>query len=77
MKYYNSDFATECVHLRRCPLTAAEAHNKLICLCELEQRFDPNANILYVLPLSKRRKRLVNMFWAFRNTEQKIKAVTI
>ena len=77
MKYYNSNFTTECVHLSRCPLNAQEAHNKLVCLCELEQKFDPNANRLYVAPLSKRRERLVNMFWAFAHAEQNKGAATI
>lgn len=77
MKYNKSNFATECVHLRRCPLTAQEAYNKLVCLCELEQRFDTNANRLYVAPLSNRRERLIKMFWAFTHAEQNKGAATI
>lgn len=77
MKYYKSDFLTENLHLRTAPKTAQEVYNKLACLCELEQQRDPNANRLYVAPLSKRRERLVNMFWAFTHAEQNKGAATI
>ena len=77
MKYYNSDFMTEWKHLHRCPINAQEAHNKLVCLCKLEQIYNPNVNKFYVAPLSKRRERLVKMFWGFRKTEQNGEAATI
>lgn len=70
MKYQNSDFLTENVHLRSTPQNAKQAYNKIVCLCEQETRRDPRANRLYVAPLSKRRNRLVKMYWAFRNREQ-------
>ena len=70
MKYHNSDFLHEAVFLRRTPTNRIEAYNKLLCLCELEKRFDPNANSFYVRPLSKRRERLVRMYWAFRKQEE-------
>lgn len=70
MKYQNSDFLTENVHLRSTPQNAKQAYNKIVCLCEQETRRDPRANRLYVAPLSKRRNRLVKMYWAFRKAEQ-------
>lgn len=71
MKYQNSDFLTENVHLRSTPQNAKQAYNKIVCLCEQETRRDPRANKMYVATLSKRRERLVKMYWAFRNREQK------
>lgn len=71
MKYQNSDFLTENVHLRSTPQNAKQAYNKIVCLCEQETRRDPRANRLYVAPLSKRRNRLVKMYWAFRKAEQR------
>lgn len=70
MNYVKSDFLSENLRLRRTPTTAQEAYNKLVCLCQLEQRRDPNANRLYVKPLSKRRERIVRMYWAFRYAEK-------
>lgn len=70
MKYQNSHFLPENVHLRRTPQNAEQTYNKLVCLCEQEEMRDPCANRLYVHPLSKRRNRLVKMFWAFRKIEQ-------
>lgn len=70
MKYYNSDFQGENLRLRRTPTNSKEAYNKLVCLCELEKRRDPSASMFYVRPLSKRRKRLVRMYWAFRHSEE-------
>lgn len=75
MKYQNSDFLTENVHLRSTPQNAKQAYNKIVCLCEQETRRDPRANRLYVAPLSKRRNRLVKMYWAFRKAEQNNKEV--
>ena len=76
MKYFNgSDFLYENLILRRCPQTARQAYNKLVCLQELELRRDPVARQEQIDPLSrrmiprppsKRRKRLVRMYWAFR-----------
>lgn len=71
MKYQNSDFLTENVHLWSTPQNAKQAYNKIVCLCEQETRRDPRANRLYVAPLSKRRNRLVKMYWAFRKAEQR------
>ena len=71
MKYLNSNFLTENVHLRHTPENAEQAYNKIVCLCEQEERRDPRANKMYVATLSKRRERLVKMYWAFRNREQK------
>lgn len=65
MNYVKSDFLSESLCLRNTPTTAQEAYNKLVCLCQLEQRRDPNANRFYVKPLSKRRTRIVKIFWAF------------
>lgn len=70
MKYQNSDFLTENVHLRSTPQNAKQAFNKIVCLCEQETRRNPRANRLYVAPLSNRRNRLVKMYWAFRKAEQ-------
>lgn len=73
MKYQNSDFLTENIHLRSTPQNAKQAYNKIVCLREQETRRDPRANRLYVAPLSKRRNRLVKMYWAFRKAEQRNK----
>lgn len=70
MKYQNSDFLTENVHLRSTPQNAKQAYNKIVCLCEQEERRDPRANRMYVKTFSKRMERLVKMYWAFRNREQ-------
>ena len=74
MKYKNSDFLSENLRLRRMPQSAEQAYNKIVCLCENEQRRHPNANRLYGAPLSKRRERLVKMYWAFQRTEQNRKS---
>lgn len=70
MKYQNSCFSVEAVHIKRTPQTANETYNKLCCLIELEQMFGPRAKRMIHPPLSKRRNRLVKMYWAFRKTEQ-------
>lgn len=70
MKYLNSNFLTENVHLRSTPQNAKQAYNKIVCLCEQEERRDPRANRMYVKTFSKRMERLVKMYWAFRNREQ-------
>lgn len=70
MKYHgNTDFVSENLHLRRTPQNATEAYNKLVCLMQLEQQRDLNANRFYVKPLSKRRERLTRMYWAYRRME--------
>lgn len=71
MKYQNSDFLTENVHLRSTPQNAKQAYNKIVCLCEQEDRRDPRANRMYVKTFSKRMERLVKMYWAFRKAEQR------
>lgn len=70
MNYVKSDFPSECLRLRRIPTTAQEAHNKLVCLHQLEQRRGPNADRLLSKPYSKRRERIVRMYWAFRYAEK-------
>ena len=69
MRYRNSDFLGENLRLHRTPANSQEAYNKLVCLCELETRRDPRANRFYVRPLSKRRERIVKMYWAFKKRE--------
>ena len=76
MKYFNgSDFLYENLILRRCPKTARQAYNKLVCLRELEQRLDPLGKWerddplqrrMISRPFSKRRIRMIRMYWAFR-----------
>lgn len=68
MKYQNSSFWTEVLHLRQTPTNSTEAYNKLVCLRELETRRDPAAYGFTVRPMSKRRERLVRMYWAFRRS---------
>lgn len=72
MNYVKSDFLHENLYLHSTPTTAQEAYNKLVCLFQLEQRREPNANRALVNPLSKRRERLVRMYWAFRNMQKEV-----
>lgn len=69
MKYINSNAAREQLYIKQAPRNMQEAYNKLICLMQLERRFDPNANAFTVKKPSKRRERLVKMFWAFKRAE--------
>lgn len=69
MKYYNSDFLAENLRLRSTPNNSMEAYNKLACLMECEERRNPDANRFYVYKMSKRRRRIDKMFWAFRRME--------
>lgn len=82
MKYRNSDFLWENLILRRCPETSEQAYNKLLCLDELAARrdpleklarYDPLQRPMLLRPLSKRRKRIVRMYWAFYNAEKRRK----
>lgn len=66
MKYYGTNFLRENLHLRNTPRNATEAYNKLVCFIQLEQQFDDNANKFYVKPLSKRRKRILRIFDAYK-----------
>ena len=70
MKYHNSDFLRENLRLRRTPANSTEAYNKLLCLRELETRRGPAVCGPSARPLSKRRERLVRMYWAFRHSEE-------
>lgn len=62
------DFLSENLRLRRTPLNALEAYNKLKCLDELQTRRDTR-NTFCPRNYSKRRERLVRMLWAFRKME--------
>ena len=67
MKYYKSDFLAECVRLPRTPLDSQECYNKLVCLAEQEKRRNPNYNSFWGFqPYSKRRNRIVKMYWAYK-----------
>lgn len=66
MKKYN--FADEYLFLHYTPLTAQETYNKLKCLDELQARLDTRGTFC-PRNYSKRRKRLVRMYWAFRKME--------
>lgn len=70
MKYINSDFLHENLIIRRTPVTAAEAYNKLICLQEIEAKHN-NGDMFKMFKPSKRRDRLTKIFWAFRRMEGK------
>ena len=71
MKFKNSDFLYENLILRRTPTNSTEAYNKLVCLRELEARRYPVAYDLTGRPLSKRRERIIRMYWAFRKQEDR------
>lgn len=62
------DFLSENLRLRRMPLNAQEAYNKLKCLDELQATRDTR-NTFCPQNYSKRRERLARMLWAFRNME--------
>lgn len=70
MKYINSDYQGENVLIRRTPQNSKEAYNKLICLVEQAERRDPRENKFISLPLSKRRERILKMYWAFKRMEK-------
>ena len=65
MKYYNSDFGRECLYMPHTPMNTKEAYNKLVCLRERDVRNGKRFN----RKLSKRRERLIRMYWAFRKVE--------
>lgn len=80
MKYHNSDFLWENLILRRCPETAWQAYNKLLCLDELASRrdplekrakYDPLLRPMIPRPWSKRRERIIRMYRAFRSAEKR------
>lgn len=64
MKYHNSDFGRECLYMPHTPMNAKETYNKLVCLRERDMR-----NGIEWGKLSKRRERLIRMYWAFRKVE--------
>ena len=66
MKYYNSDFGRECLYMPHTPMNAKETYNKLVCLRERDMR---NGIEWGNYKLSKRRERLIRMYWAFRKVE--------
>ncbi len=66
MKYYSSDFVTEYLRLFQTPKSKRETYNKLTCLMRLEEQRNPNANRIYVQKPSKRRNRLLKMYYAFQ-----------
>lgn len=67
MKYYNSDFGRECLYMPHIPMNAKETYNKLVCLRERDMR---NGMKRFNCKLSKRRERLIRMYWAFRKVGQ-------
>lgn len=71
MKYIKSDFLHENLYLRSTPTNSTEAKNKLICLLENAKRRNPFYERDYFLNKepSKRNKRLVKMYWAFKRRE--------
>lgn len=68
MKYHKSNFGRESLILRRIPQNSIEAFNKLVCLREFDTMY--NSSILVPCP-SKRRERILKMYWAFRKMEAK------
>lgn len=64
MKYFESDFLHEILILRRTPQTKEETYNKLLCLRGLETQRN-GVDFFRVNKLSKRRNRLLKMYWAF------------
>lgn len=65
MKY---DFLYENLILRRTPKTEEEARYKLQCLDELARRLDPRPEFCRG-HYSKRRARLVKMYWIYKRAE--------
>lgn len=61
------DYLYENLILRRTPNTAQEAYLKLMCLDDLADRRDPRPEWCRG-HYSKRRARIVKMYWAYKNT---------
>lgn len=64
------DFISEYYELQKTPQTKAEAYNRLKVLDRLEKQ-SKYYNAWNPAPYSKRRNRLVKMFWAFDSLGKK------
>ena len=71
MKYIKSYYGREGLYLKYTPINSIEAYNKLVYLRERELRNGTLKTFCTVEKLSKRRERLIKMYWAFRKEEAK------
>lgn len=72
MKYIKISDQSELLHIKQTPKSMVESYNKLVCLARLDEQFNPGENRFYVKKLSKRRERLVKMFWVFKHEQEGI-----
>lgn len=51
------------------PENSAQAYNRLCALDALDKMHNPQGGNFVLRPMSKRRERLLRMYWAFRKKE--------